>query len=191
MDRVVGWLVRRGLWALLAIGVAWIGSRAGCTGGDSETISAEAVAKARLGWQLQIDWDGTAVQLPLERMDIYVHEDEEYPEIFEINGPGVTLVGTLPIVVGYDEEFGELVGKTIAFAPSGGDPGNPKYSQVSIDGRAVPVSGGSFTVERVTGKWSGLEGDKTIWGTVQLRIPAAGGDRVVSGKLAVHAITWG
>jgi len=191
MDKLVTWLVRRGIWALVAIAVAWIGSRGCGPGGDNSGVSAQAVAKAKLNWQLQLDWDGTTVQMPVERMDIYVMEDEEYPEIFDLSGEGVALVGTLPVAVGYEEAFDRLMGKPIAILPSGGDPREIKYSHVTIDGRSVPVSSGFFTVERVTGQWDGLEGDKTLWGTIELRVTGATGERVVTGKLAVHVVTWG
>ena len=191
MNKVATFLLRRALWAAVAIAVAVVGSKMGCGGGGGTGISAQAVAKAKLTWRLQLEWNGTTVEVPVERMDIYLMEDEHYPEAFEITGEGLALAGNLPLSVGYDETFDKLVGQTIAINASGGDPGEPKYSQVTIDGRPIPISSGTFTVERVTGKWAGLEGDKTLWGRIELRIPGADGERAVTGKLAVHAVTWG
>ena len=57
MDRVMMWVVRRGAFALLAIVVAWLGSR-GCGGGDSSGVAAQSAAKAKLGWRLQLEWQG-------------------------------------------------------------------------------------------------------------------------------------
>ena len=39
---------------------------------------------------------------------------------------------------------------------------------MTVDGTRLSVMGGSLTVEKVTGKWDGSEGDKTLWGTVEL-----------------------
>lgn len=168
---------------------------AGCTaGGDTEAVLAQAMAKAKPSWKLQLDEPGAAVDLPLTEMNILLAEEEdEYPEVFEILGPDVALVGTFPmdLHVGYDESFDQLVGRTIAIDPSGGDPRDPKSSYVRLNGVPAPVSGGSFTIERVTGKFAGSHGDRTVWGTVTLRLFGADGERTVSGKLAVHAITWG
>lgn len=182
-------LVQRGLWALLAVAAAaWVGSRSWTR--DPSGVSAQAVERARPGWRLQLDGDG-AVQLPVERMDIYVIEDEDYPERFEIHGDGLTLVGTLSAAVGYQERFEELIGRPIAITPSGGDPRETRYSVLRLDGRTLAVRSGTFTVERVTGRWAGLEGDRTLWGRVELRVADPSGERVVTGKLAVHAVTWG
>jgi hypothetical protein len=127
-------------------------------------------------------------------MDIYVVENEEaYPEIFEIEGEGAVLVGEFPmnIHVGYGEDWGKLFGVPIPIRASGGDPREPKTSWVRLNGAQVPVSGGTVTFEKITGKWNGSEGDKTLWGRIELRIPGADGERTVTGRIATHAVTWG
>lgn len=48
-----------------------------------------------------------------------------------------------------------------------------------------------LTVEKTGGKWSGQEGNKTISGTIELRIPSADGETTIRGKFASHAVTWG
>jgi hypothetical protein len=73
----------------------------------------------------------------------------------------------------------------------GGDPREPKSSSVMLGGVAMPVGGGTFTVNKITGKWAGSEGDRTLHGTVELRIPTSAGERIVTGAFAVHAVTWG
>jgi hypothetical protein len=73
----------------------------------------------------------------------------------------------------------------------GGDPSEPKSASVTLSGRAVPVAGGTLRIEQVTGRWSGSEGDRTLHGAVELRVPAAEGERAVRGRFAVHVVTWG
>ena len=49
-------------------------------------------------WKLVFTWDGAEVEIPVEHMLVYlVEEEDEYPEVFEIEGDGVTLVGTFPM----------------------------------------------------------------------------------------------
>jgi hypothetical protein len=176
---------------LLALALAPLASCSG--GGGDEASTARDREKARATWVLAIEDAGATHTMTLERMNIYLSEDETESEIFEIVGDGAVLVGEIPaeFAVGYGEAFEKLVGRAVAIAPSGGDPREPKNSSVTIGGLGMPVSGGSLTVERVTGRWSGSEGDKTLHGTIELRVPAADGDRTVRGRFAVNAVTWG
>jgi hypothetical protein len=183
----------RSIWAAIALAAALA---AGCsTGGD---VGVEAVAaaraKAQRDWKIQMDWAGGPVEAKLDRMDIYLVEDEtQSPEIFEINGEDATLVGEFPIDlhVGYEAEYKRLIGKTVKILPRGGDPRDPKTSWVRLGDMRVPVSGGTFTIEKITGKFDGSEGDMTCWGTIDLRVSGADGEVSVSGKLAVNCVTWG
>lgn len=158
--------------------------------GDDAAVAANDRAKSQGEWKLTLEGGDV---LSVERMDIYVPDDEEVREIFEIVGDGVALVGEFPegVTAGYGEDFASLVGKTIPIAASGGDPGEPKTSHVTIGGNFVPVTSGTFTVEKVSGKWAGSEGNKTLWGTVELRVSGPNGETVIRGKLAAHAVTWG
>jgi hypothetical protein len=160
--------------------------------GDSAATADLARTQAKAAWKLSVADAGATSEMSLERMDIYLTEDE-YPEYFEIRGDGVVLVGEIPqdLKVGYDEAFDKLIGKAIPLKAHGGDPREEKDSFVTINGLAYPVSGGSFTVQKVTGKWSGSEGDKTVHCTVELKLPSANGDRTVTGTFAVNAVTWG
>lgn len=164
----------------------------GCGGGADEATAARDREKAKTDWKLTLDDAGATSEMPIERMDIYLTE-EGYPELFEIRGSGVTLVGEFPrdVRVGYDEAFEKLIGKPVTILASGGDPREPKNSSVTIHGMGAPVVVGSFTVEKVTGKWSGSEGNKTIWGTIEVRIPGADAERTLRGRFAAHAVTWG
>jgi hypothetical protein len=161
--------------------------------GDDAAVAARDREASKADWKLVVEHGGGQHEMAIERMDIYLTESEEYPEIFEIHGDGLTLVGTFPpeVRVDYEEAFERLVGKPVVILSSGGDPREPKASSVTLDGQSVPVSGGSFTVERVSGKWAGSEGNKTVRGTIELVIPGASGDQTVKGKFGAHAVTWG
>ena len=144
---------------------------------------------------LTLDIDGKQVELPLERMDVYIVDpdyENEYPESFEILGPGVVLVGRFPMTtrVGYSEEFGNLSGKPIAIAKETVEAREPKRSSLVLPG-GVPalVEGGSFTVSKVG---SGRDAKTPLGGTVTLKLrTAGGGERTVNGTFKVNGTTWG
>jgi len=96
---------------------------------------------------------------------------------FEIRGDGVTLVGVLPVPaqVGYGEELENLVGKTVTITSHGGNPHEQRNSSLRLAGVPALVSGGTITFRKVTGKWSGQDGDRTVWGTVEIQIETASG----------------
>lgn len=165
---------------------------AGCSGGGGSAPGADRDREqAKAGWVLSLE--GSPAGLALGRMDVYLSEDETGPEPFDIHGDGVRLVGVIPAAlrVGYGEEFGKLVGNSLAFEPSGGDPSEPGISTVFVDGVPYSVTGGTFTIERLTGDREGSEGDKTLHGTVELRLLGSEGGRTVRGTMSVHAVTWG
>jgi len=167
---------------------------AGCSGGGGgggEAAADRDRETARAGWVLKLE--GSSEGLALGRMDVYLSEDETGPEPFDIRGDGVRLVGVIPasLRVGYGEEFGRLVGNTLSFEPSGGDPSEPGNSSVFVDGVPYSVAGGTFAIEKLTGKWDGSEGDRTLHGSVELRLLGSEGERTVRGTMAVHIVTWG
>jgi hypothetical protein len=161
----------------------------GCSSGEEgpESSSKEA-------WRLVFTYNGSDVMLPLQGMDVYLVEDEEeYPEVYEINGPGVTMVGVLPMDshVGYDENWPILFGKSIVVHPRGGA-FEEKESFIQLpDGTRARILGGSLVPEKVSGKYSGSEGDVTLSGTFTLRVMTSAGQEEISGRFAVHCVTWG
>lgn len=161
-----------------------------CGMADTEATAAAARAKAQETWKLSLDG---AEPLALERMDIYVVEDDSDPEIFKLYGDEVTLVGEFPLSlhVGYEEDFERLLGTTITLDAEGGDPADPESAFVTVDGTRLSVVGGSLKFEKLTGKWDGSEGDKTLWGTVELQVGGDDGQRTLRGSVAVHVVTWG
>jgi hypothetical protein len=182
-------------WALGLLGLAGAALSAGCgTSTQVDARAAEARAAALPSWKIEFEWAGATVQGSLERMDIFVVENENlYPEVFQIVGDDAVLVGEFPmnVHVGYGEDWKQLFGVPIAISASGGDPREPKTSWVRMNGMQIPISGGTITFDKITGKWDGSEGDKTLWGTIELRIPGADSDRTVTGRIATHAVTWG
>jgi hypothetical protein len=160
--------------------------------GDPEQAARDRES-SRVAWKLVLEDGVTTHEIPVERMDIYLTEDESYSEIFEIHGEGVMLVGELPrgVRVDYEEAFEKLIGRAIQIQPQGGDPRDPKTSKITLDGIVAPVSSGSFTVEKLSGKWDGSEGDRTLHGTIELRIPDYTGHRTLRGRFGTHAVTWG
>jgi len=138
--------------------------------------------------------DGKTVELPLEKMDIYLvdtDEEPDFPEVFEIIGKDVVLVGSFPLTtrVGYGEKFDQLNGKQIAITKEGGDVREPKRSSLVLPGGQALIESGSFTVTKV-GK--GYDAKTPLRGNVSLllRMPD-GTDKVVTGTFKVNGTTWG
>jgi hypothetical protein len=173
--------------ALTVIATAFVTA---CGMADTEATAEAARAKAQETWKLTLDG---AEPLTLERMDIFLVEGDTEAEVFKLYGDDVTLVGEFPtsLHVGYEEEFGRLFGKTIELGTEGGDPDEPASAFVTIDGEKLSVVGGSLKAERVTGKWDGSDGDKTLWGTVEIVVEGDDGERTLRGTFAVNIVTWG
>lgn len=171
---------------------------AGCAGRfqDTEAVAAAARAKASQNWKLALEFEGHALEFPLECLDIFIFDTDDsgrWPETFEMRGDGVTLVGVLPVPaqVGYGEELQNLIGRTVAIGTYGGDPHEEKHSSIRLAGVRVPVAGGSITFRKVTGDWIGSEGDKTVWGTVRIDVQGADGIRTLEGAFAANVVSWG
>ena len=156
-------------------------------GGSNRTVDKNT-------WKLTFTYDGSDVELPLETMLVYlVEEEDQYPEVFEIAGDGVTLVGTFPMDshVGYEENWPIIFGKSIEVASSGGAR-DDKMSSIRLpDGTNAFVSGGTLVPEKLEGTLDGLEGDKTLHGTFTLRVRTGMGEEEISGRFAVHCLTLG
>ena len=143
---------------------------------------------------LALDVDGKTVELPLEKMDIFLVDpdlESEYPESFEIIGPEVVLCGKFPMQtrIGYGEKYEALSGKPIAIAKENVDAREPKRSSLVLPGVGEAlVEGGSFVVNKI-----GRNDDaKTpLSGTVSLQLRTAGGAKTVNGKFMVRGTTWG
>ena len=95
----------------------------GCSGGGEAEQAARDRAKAIEAWKLVLEDGGSIHEIPIERMDIYLTEDESSPEIYEIHGDGVTLVGEFPagVHVDYQEAFENLIDRVLILAGPTGD----------------------------------------------------------------------
>lgn len=145
-------------------------------------------------WELKLDMDGKQVTMPLEIMNVYLVEDHQYPEIFEIEGDGVVLVGQFPldIHVDYEENWKLLIGKEIKISASGGDPRNERNSSIKPpEQKAMKVLGGTFVCEKFSGQYAGRDGDMTLSGKITLRVSTPSGEKTYSGTFAVHCVSWG
>jgi hypothetical protein len=167
---------------------------AACGGSDEENASKDHAA-AKATWALVLKVDGADVRIPLEEMNILLFKDEEYakahPTVFEIKGEAVWLIGEIPPAndVGYDEKFEKLIGVPLAIKPSGDFHREPVTSRVTLPGKTeLKISGGTLQAERVTGKWSGDKGDKTVSGRIKLLLEDG---KTIEGTFSVHAISYG
>jgi hypothetical protein len=139
---------------------------------------------------LRADGDeSTTVEFAIERLNVYLVEDESYPESFEFAGESITLVGKFPLSlhVGYDENWGVLVGKPIPFARS--HDLDDASSQIHFAGETpCPVTSGAFTIHEVGAN----EDAKTpLRGELWLRCTTPEGERVLRGTFNVKGTTWG
>jgi hypothetical protein len=145
-------------------------------------------------WRLVLNHALEDLIIPLDAMNVFLVEDESYPEYFSIEGSGVFLAGELPagLHVGSDEDWKALFGKTIVISPRGGDPADPQDSFVEMsDGRRARVAGGTVVFDKLSGKTSGRDGDMTLSGRVLLIVESGGGVQNLMGTIAVHCVTWG
>jgi hypothetical protein len=141
-----------------------------------------------------LNHNGASVIIPLEVMNVYLVEDENYPEYFSIQGDGVVLGGDFPegIHVGYDEQWKLLFGKSIVIGPRGGDPYDQQDSFIELSpGVRSRVAGGTLIFEKLSGRTAGSEGDLALTGRIMLIVETDAGAQNVMGTISVHCVTWG
>jgi len=142
------------------------------------------------GQQIVLQSDKGEVPFVIERLNVYLTEDERYPESFEFEGTGLSLVGMIPATlhVGYDENWQALVGKPIAFSRSL-DSSVDSGSHIEIPGESrMPVIGGEFTIQEVG---EGSDAKTPLTGELRVRCLTAGGEREYRGTFQVKGTTWG
>lgn len=169
------------------------GMLVGLLGGCEKSTETGSVAPPQ-EWALDLTVDGAPVKLPLEIMDVFLVEEDQYPETFEMRGAGVTLVGQFPVTihVDYGENWDRLVGQPIPISGMLDNPNVAPQSTLQLpDLGAAQVVGGSFSVDTVSGEFSGSDGNRTLSGTINLELQTSAGPKSVSGTFAVHAVTWG
>lgn len=160
---------------------------AGCSqGGDT----VEDVVK---NGKLQLSAGGKQVEVSLQGMDIFLMDPDRksgQSETFLVHGEETELAGALPegLNVGYEEDFAQLVGKTLEiqaeFNPNGE---GPIKARLTVGKDTHQVTGGTITVTRFlgpnpNGAGGALEAD------VELH---RSGEEVLKGRLLILAKTWG
>jgi len=131
------------------------------------------------------------VPFAVDRLNVYLTEDEKYPESFEFEGDDISLVGTIPVSlhVGGDENWHALVGQTISLSRSIDDSSVDSGSYIRIPGESlVPVIGGDFTVRAVG---EGGNAKTPLTGEIRLRCMTPAGEREYRGTFQVKGTTWG
>lgn len=168
---------------------------AGCGGGSEEEDVAKDRAASAAHWAVILKVDGADVRLPLKVMNVLLFKDDEYakshPSAFEIEGEGISLIGEIAAAdnVDYGEHWERLIGKTLKILSAGEFHRERVESKLTLPGKPEAiVSDGSMLVEKVTGKWSGSQGNKTLSGKITLTLQDG---RTLQGTFAVHAVTWG
>ena len=154
----------------------------------------QAAGKGKITQKLTLNVDGKNVDLSLEVMDVFLVKRGNAPEVFEIRGAGVMLVGEFPkgVRVDYGEHWDVLVGKTIALKAKGGERGDDKTAQLTLPGQsACSVVGGSFTVEKVLPEGGGQDGATPLQGKIEIKCKTDQGEKTLKGTFVVGAKTWG
>ena len=142
------------------------------------------------GQQIVLQSEKGEVPFVIERLNVYLTENERYPESFEFEGTGLTLVGMIPVAlhVGYEENWKALVGHPIAFSRSL-DSSVDSGSHIEIPGESrMPVIGGEFTIQEVG---EGFDAKTPLTGELRVRCLTAGGEREYRGTFQVKGTTWG
>jgi hypothetical protein len=186
-SRFSAWLHRSA--ALLSlIAVVALSGCAGKDGADQTDHSGKVTSELRLIVARE------EVAIPLEMMDIFLVEDDAYPETFEMRGRGVLLVGEFPldVHVGYEANLAALRGRDIALQPSGGGRGDPQASVLTLPGgRQLAVLGGWFVVDESSGPREGVKGDGVISGRISIQVQDEAGATTLEGSFCTQATTWG
>jgi len=131
------------------------------------------------------------IPFTVQRLNVYLVDNENYPESFEFEGDGLTLTGSIPVQrrVGYGENWRALVGTTIPFAC--GFDGNSGQAVATVQmpgGPAMRVVSGAFTVQEVGETY---DARTPLAGQLWLRCRTAAGEQEFHGTFRVQGTTWG
>ncbi|HZE96675.1 MAG TPA: hypothetical protein VE981_06600 [Planctomycetota bacterium] len=167
---------------------------AACGGGSEEDAARDRAAAAST-WALAIKLEVIDVRIPVEAMNVLLFKDEEVakstPTVFEVQGQGVSLIGEIPPAAnpGYDEKWEKLIGVPLTIKSMGDFGRDVVESHLGMAGKLeMKISSGTMTVDSISGKWSGSQGDKTLKGRITLTLQDG---RTLQGTFATHALTWG
>lgn len=141
--------------------------------------------------RLQLEFDGQSVDLSLERLNVYLTESEGEPEIFQLAGPNVSLAGRFPadIRVDYEENWSQLLSRSIPVSASMGSDFEPSNSTITIPGVGTcRILGGTLTIDSVG---QNRDAETPLRGTCTLRCMTPRGEISVRGSFSVLGTTWG
>lgn len=166
-----------------------------CKSGSRDNPARDRAA-AEATWKLEVAGAGASAKRALTVMNVWLFKDADVaattPAAFTIEGEEVLLLGQIPPAANpdYGEHWEKLIGVPLTLGPATRyhDEEETESRLRLSDGTSVRVVSGSMTARKLTGKWSGSEGDRTLTGTITL-VLADG--RTVEGTFAVHAVTWG
>jgi hypothetical protein len=182
------WLIVR----FAVVTAAALGS-AGCFVIDAiERVDTAAMARIdNFKRELELNVDGQPIVLPLGEFDVYLPTDDTTPEVFEIWGEEVNLVGSLPPgdMVGIEDNWKGLVGKPIEISATvNSDEVEQQDSTPTLPGRGeVKVLGGHIMIDHVEATY---ESQTPLRGTIELRIQTPTGEQTLPGKISAVGITW-
>lgn len=157
----------------------------------SSSTALMAGEAAPRGGEIVLSTGGGEVRLPVEIMDVYLSENEKAAEHFELHGPGVRLVGTIPPSpqIGYEENWEALVGRTIDIRSRGGADSDA-YSTFTLPGAgSLEVTSGQLVVEKI-GPAAEYPA-RRLTGRVTLNVVERGVRRTITGSFSFDAKTWG
>jgi len=152
-------------------------------------------------WKAVFQVNGQTVTFPVKIMNIYLVEEEyesQYPEAFEIVGPNIHLVGTFPmdLRVGYEEDLNRLLEQPIFIKIQLGNAEDygieSSYSTIELPGDVQRyIKSGRIDFKKLTGKYGGQDGDRTLSGEIIITYDSDEGPRTITGQITVHAVSWG
>ena len=156
--------------------------------------------------ELVLKVDGEEVRMPLELLSVYLSENKNIPETFEIDSPldysreneldppDVMLVGEFPktLRIGYSEHWELLFDKPVKLLSYGGARESPRASTLKLPGKPrMNVIGGSITFEDIWYARIRSKSNPTISGTIRIRVRTDQGVREYPGTIAVRCMGWG
>jgi hypothetical protein len=175
-------------WAVAGVFLVVV-VRATVTGRNRSEDAAPPVPES--GQQIVLQGAHGEVPFAVERLNVYLTEDDQYPESFEFEGKDISLVGLIPTAlhVGYDEDWSVLVGHPIAFSRNIDDNSADSGSHIRIPGESLtPVVGGEFTIQEVG---EGSDAKTPLIGEIRLKCMTPAGEREYRGTFKVKGTTWG
>ena len=144
---------------------------------------------------LTLDTPGGSLTFSLDLFNVFLTELDESggspPETFELEGELVMVVGSIPreFRIGYESDWQQVVGRSLAVERSGGEHGQHTQSEIDLPGAGpCAILGGILTIESAGPVF---EARAPLTGTCSLEVDTPQGRHVLAGTFAVPGATWG